>query len=605
MIPPDIGSERLKTMTGPTTETLNKTLAEPQDALAACEARFRGILNGSADSVLIVDHEGIVRFANSAAETLLDRSAESLQSTTFGFPTIAGEMTEIDLVQGDHQLRVAEMRMTEMEWEGENAYAVLLYDVTERKQAAKRLRKSEARYRLLAENTVDVIWLMDMELTFTYVNPAIETMTGFTPKEWIGSTLRDHCDAENFAQMQTVAQEALARLPATNGIVFETTMLKKNGEPIPVEITGRVLLDESGEPVGLQGVTRDITERKRAEEQIAKLAKFPAENPNPVLRVTRDGRVMYTNPPGETLLDVWGSRESKLLPDEWRQLVVEALDMETQQIAEMANNESALSLAFAPVAEEAYVNIYGLDITERKRNEMQLSQYATRLETLHEIDQAILEARSTEEIAVAALKGLKTLIACQAISVLMFDFETAQAEPLFVHFSQMQMLEAGPIPLTQIRPLETLQQGDVHVIDDLAALQEPTPAERVLLTRRVRSHLSVPLMTHGGLTGSLNLAAAEPGAFTKTEIAIAREVADQLAIALEQSRLHEQAQRHAKELEQRVEERTVELQRLVKLMAGRELRMAELKDVIRLLRKQLKDTGLTPAANDPLLGEDV
>ncbi len=592
-------------MTGPTTETLNKTLAEPQDALAACEARFRGILNGSADSVLIVDHEGIVRFANSAAETLLDRSAESLQSTTFGFPTIAGEMTEIDLVQGDHQLRVAEMRMTEMEWEGENAYAVLLYDVTERKQAAKRLRKSEARYRLLAENTVDVIWLMDMELTFTYVNPAIETMTGFTPKEWIGSTLRDHCDAENFAQMQTVAQEALARLPATNGIVFETTMLKKNGEPIPVEITGRVLLDESGEPVGLQGVTRDITERKRAEEQIAKLAKFPAENPNPVLRVTRDGRVMYTNPPGETLLDVWGSRESKLLPDEWRQLVVEALDMETQQIAEMANNESALSLAFAPVAEEAYVNIYGLDITERKRNEMQLSQYATRLETLHEIDQAILEARSTEEIAVAALKGLKTLIACQAISVLMFDFETAQAEPLFVHFSQMQMLEAGPIPLTQIRPLETLQQGDVHVIDDLAALQEPTPAERVLLARRVRSHLSVPLMTHGGLTGSLNLAAAEPGAFTKTEIAIAREVADQLAIALEQSRLHEQAQRHAKELEQRVEERTVELQRLVKLMAGRELRMAELKDVIRLLRKQLKDTGLTPAANDPLLGEDV
>ncbi len=592
-------------MTGPTTETLNKTLAEPQDALAACEARFRGILNGSADSVLIVDHEGIVRFANSAAETLLDRSAESLQSTTFGFPTIAGEMTEIDLVQGDHQLRVAEMRMTEMEWEGENAYAVLLYDVTERKQAAKRLRKSEARYRLLAENTVDVIWLMDMELTFTYVNPAIETMTGFTPKEWIGSTLRDHCDAENFAQMQTVAQEALARLPATNGIVFETTMLKKNGEPIPVEITGRVLLDESGEPVGLQGVTRDITERKRAEEQIAKLAKFPAENPNPVLRVTRDGRVMYTNPPGETLLDVWGSRESKLLPDEWRQLVVEALDMETQQIAEMANNESALSLAFAPVAEEAYVNIYGLDITERKRNEMQLSQYATRLETLHEIDQAILEARSTEEIAVAALKGLKTLIACQAISVLMFDFETAQAEPLFVHFSQMQMLEAGPIPLTQIRPLETLQQGDVHVIDDLAALQEPTPAERVLLARRVRSHLSVPLMTHGGLTGSLNLAAAEPGAFTKTEIAIAREVADQLAIALEQSRLHEQVQRHAKELEQRVEERTVELQRLVKLMAGRELRMAELKDVIRLLRKQLKDTGLTPAANDPLLGEDV
>ncbi|RME80648.1 MAG: hypothetical protein D6775_15685, partial [Caldilineae bacterium] len=84
----------------------------------------------------------------------------------------------------------------------------------------------------------------------------------------------------------------------------------------------------------------------------------------------------------------------------------------------------------------------------------------------------------------------------------------------------------------------------------------------------------------------------------------ALEVADLLAVALHNARLLREAQAHTRELEKRVRERTAEYRRLINLMAGREVRMAELKEVIRKLRTQLIEAGLTPVANDPLLGEE-
>ena len=135
-------------------------------------------------------------------------------------------------------------------------------------KALEELAASENRYRLLADNTIDVIWTMDMNLRFTYVNPAIMQMMGYTPEEWIGSYLTDHTDEEHLAKMTKVVADEIAKGHKSRGAVFETVMLKKDKTPILLEIHGRVLFDENGAPLSLQGVTRDITERKRTEEAL-------------------------------------------------------------------------------------------------------------------------------------------------------------------------------------------------------------------------------------------------------------------------------------------------------------------------------------------------
>jgi PAS domain S-box-containing protein len=140
-----------------------------------------------------------------------------------------------------------------------------------RKRAEEALAKSEQQLRLLAENTLDGIWQMDMDLRFTYVNPAVTHTFGYTTEEWIGSNLRDHVYAEELDKIGGLLAEALGHSEAHPGVLFETEMLHKNGELVPVEILARFLLDEGQNIVGLQGTTRDIRERKRAGAQRRKL----------------------------------------------------------------------------------------------------------------------------------------------------------------------------------------------------------------------------------------------------------------------------------------------------------------------------------------------
>jgi len=144
----------------------------------------------------------------------------------------------------------------------------LRQDIRRRKEVETALRRSEQKHRLLAENTLDVIWQMNLSLVFTYVNPAIREIAGFSPAEWIGSSLEDHCSAQALRQMTSIIQGELAHPEDHTGVVFETTFLHAQGHEFPVDVHGKILFDEDQTPVGFQGTTRDITERKKREEEL-------------------------------------------------------------------------------------------------------------------------------------------------------------------------------------------------------------------------------------------------------------------------------------------------------------------------------------------------
>jgi signal transduction histidine kinase len=110
-------------------------------ALQSSEARLRNIIEKNADGIIIVNGNGIVSLVNPAAESIFGRKIEELLGQPFGFPVVGGETTELDIMRRDGERVVADMRVVEIEWEGENAYLASLHDVTERKRAEEALHE--------------------------------------------------------------------------------------------------------------------------------------------------------------------------------------------------------------------------------------------------------------------------------------------------------------------------------------------------------------------------------------------------------------------------------------------------------------------------------
>jgi signal transduction histidine kinase len=175
--------------------------------------------------------------------------------------------------------------------------------------------------------------------------------------------------------------------------------------------------------------------------------------------------------------------------------------------------------------------------------------YAERLAILHEIDRGLIENRTPETIAEAALRPLRDLLGVPRAIVNLFNFETGQVEWLVA--IGRQRMHTGP------GDIEALRRGEPQVIDTLSL--PPSPHKDALLASRVEMYMAVPMIAGGELIGALSFG-GEAREFPQEQVAVAQEAAAQLAIAVAQARLHERVQRQAGELEQRVQERTSELQ---------------------------------------------
>ena len=151
-------------------------------------------------------------------------------------------------------------------------------DITEQKEGEEALRVSEEKYRLLAENITDVIWIMELDgFKRIYTSPSVERSTGFTPEEVAEMSPEELVTPETLKNVLRTLEEELERdtelckTEPHRTTTFEAEQICKDGSTVWVEVTAKFLRDDKGNPTHVLGVNRDIAERKKAEEEIKRI----------------------------------------------------------------------------------------------------------------------------------------------------------------------------------------------------------------------------------------------------------------------------------------------------------------------------------------------
>ncbi|MCK4642961.1 PAS domain S-box protein [bacterium] len=282
-----------------------------EDKLKENEEKLTQIVQGSLTPTFIINDQHIITHWNKACEILTGVSADKMIGTkkqwsafyTKRRPVLADlivdnvtEHTIAKVYKDAYAVSVFNNRAYEIEYFfpnlGKNGKWIFftavpvkdskgriigaietLQDITERRKAEESMQKSEEKFRLLAENSIDCIWVLDTNLRFTYLSPSLEKMLGFKPEQWIGTKLSSHFRKKEFLKVGALAAKSLANYKTFTSTIFETKMLNSNKEEVDIEISGRILLDSRGKLIGLQGTTKDITKRRSAEKAMVESEK--------------------------------------------------------------------------------------------------------------------------------------------------------------------------------------------------------------------------------------------------------------------------------------------------------------------------------------------
>ena len=239
--------------------------------------------------------------------------------------------------------------------------------------------------------------------------------------------------------------------------------------------SGRKRIFQVTRPPGLAEnllLVQDVTEQRHNEKELWNLALYPSQNPMPVLRIQADGIILHANPASTGLLADWNTALNKPAPSQWSSYVKEVLTSGQAQDHEVPLGERVLSLVMVPVPEAGYVNVYGQDVTERKKAETALRQAHDELE--QRVEERTLElveeitVRQQTETALLTAKEQAEL-ANRAKSEFLANMSHELRTPLnaIIGFSEMMGAEVfGPLGHDQYKDYaRDIQGSGRHLLD--------------------------------------------------------------------------------------------------------------------------------------------
>ena len=369
-----------------------------EQKLRESEKWLKTTLSSIGDGVISTDGSGKIMFLNPAAEVLTGWTQDDAIGKDFkevfnivnenkeqfsdsplprvlrGEGVVIGLANHTVLISKDGTQRPIEDSAAPIRDDEGNIVGVVLVfkDISERRLAESKLRDSEERFRLLAETAKDAIITVDDNNCIQFVNKSTERTFGYETEALLGQSiskimperLRDrHLNA--FNNYKKTGRKTL------NWMATELVGLHKSGHEFPIEISFGEYRKNSERL--FTGIIRDISERKEAEKKINVLAKFPEDNPNPILRIDADGMLLYANKASSSLLKEWDIEINQTVPPHLYQSILTVLETQESENILLKIDKTLYNFIIVSYPDIKSVYLYGQDITRQKHAEDELA----------------------------------------------------------------------------------------------------------------------------------------------------------------------------------------------------------------------------------------
>ncbi len=578
-----------------------------EHALRESEARYRTLFEHSPDAVIIIDPQttrilecndlvaGLLGYPLCSYTTLCFCDLEAVESKSqinariSKITSTGRDEFETKLIKQDGTLIDVLTVVRIVQVAGQTVLYSVLRDITRDKRLQRSLRESKELFELAIEGSNSGIWDLKLPVEFPaghlgdeiYLSRRLKAMVGYSDEDFPGSLdawqqLIVPEDLKNFRQC--LEDHAVNKIEH-----FETQyrIRHRDGTVRWMHTRGRIQRNEAGAPVRCIGIDSNITEQKKmqqslqlSEEKYRLLYETMLQG---VIYFDAQGTMLAANPAAENILGLpreeiesrtlfdlrWQAIDedgAKMPPESFPSWLASTTGLAQEEVIMGVYNPicrqyrwisvNAVPLISADPCQKVKVHTTFIDITARRNAEAGLMEYSNRLEVLHEIDSAVLEERDFSVLIGTVLPRLRSLLPCERASIVGFDSEGGSAEVLAVQIDGETVLDVGArVSLDLFGSLEDLARGKIHSIDDISRNEQSSPELKQLQEEGIRVYINVPMICRGKLVGSLNLGSTTPDYFTPRHNQIAREVADSLAVALQNSRLIEAITRHRHDLQ--------------------------------------------------------
>ncbi|MFA9517547.1 PAS domain S-box protein, partial [Halopenitus sp. H-Gu1] len=472
-----------------------------------------------------IDHETFLDLIHPDDEESVEQAWEAAKE---------GEPYDIEhrIITGDGETRWMREKAEITFDDGQPVSAVgLVQDITEHKEAKQRLEQFEK----AIEQTAHAVYITDVDGTIEYVNPAFETITGYSEPEAVGKTPTLLQSGEQDEEFYEELWETIRSGEQWHG---EITDEHNHGQQIVLDQTISPLADDDGNVEKFVAVARDITERKQYERELKRYRTYVESANDVITLIDPDGTIEYVSPAVER---VFGWEPTELIGEHGFEYVHpddrESRFADVAELTESPGTETTFEYRFQQ-SDGSYVwiettarnlledtDIGGIllssrDITERK-------EHQNRLSTLHETTRRIIEAETDTEVAEITVKAASDLLEFSLPSVWYPTDDGSELGMVAASEEYQDRLEKAGTP----EPAHPRGSWGWDIFEEgETVVRSPLPQDDIAADVPIQSAILLPLGDHGVLACAANGEVE----FTDRQISVAEILARNVRVALDQ-----------------------------------------------------------------------